>query len=218
VDPARSSTNSSVIPALRAVASELKRRIRQRRTPARLRNADKLHLGAGSNLLPGWANIDFCGPIAWDLRKPLPVSRGSVRLIYSEHFIEHLKREEGLRLLKDCRDLLSPGGVIRIATPDLKSLLETYLAGEFSGVPDAGWSPRSPCEMVNDAMRLWGHQFVYDEPELRCVMEEAGFSNVRRVQWGRSDIPELRNLESRPPASDDLILEATVAADADQVG
>lgn len=198
--------------ALRSIASELKRRLRESRTPERLRNADKLHLGAGGNLLPGWANVDLYGPIPWDLRKPLPVAPRSVRLIYSEHFIEHLTRDEALRLLRDCSRLLLPGGAIRISTPDLKPLVQDYLAGKFGGSPEAGWFPHSPCEMVNDAMRLWGHQFVYDEPELRSMMVEAGFSNVQRVEWGQSDIPELRKLESRPPASDDLIVEATVAA------
>ena len=182
--------------------------MRERRTPQVLKGADKLHLGAGSHLLPGWANIDLYGPIAWDLRKPLPVASKSVRLIYSEHFIEHVTRDEGLRLLKDCRRVLLPEGTIRISTPDLRALLDDYQNGKFDGAPEAGWFPNSPCEMVNDALRLWGHQFVYDEPELRSLLAEAGFKNVRRVEWGQSEIPGLRNLESRPPASDDLILEA----------
>jgi predicted SAM-dependent methyltransferase len=63
--------------------------------------------------------------------------------------------------------------------------------------------------MINEGMRYWGHVFVYDEPELVSLLEECGFSGVRRMNWGASDHPELRNLESRPDFAD-LIIEATV--------
>jgi predicted SAM-dependent methyltransferase len=63
--------------------------------------------------------------------------------------------------------------------------------------------------MVNEGMRLWGHVFLYDEPELFSLLRECGFSDIRRVKWGESDHPELRGLESRPDFAD-LIVEARV--------
>lgn len=51
--------------------------------------------------------------------------------------------------------------------------------------------------MLNIAFRWWGHQWLYDQEELHSRLWEAGFSIIRDVEWVNSDIPELRNLETR---------------------
>ena len=146
------------------------------------------------------------GNIIWDL-KPLPLKNHSIRLIYSEHFIEHISRDEALRLLRNCRALLADAGVLRISTPDLRRLAQDYRAGNIPVMPHVAWRPATPCAMINEGMRLWGHQFIYDEEELTSLLNAAGFSVVRRVRWRQSEHPELRNLETRPDFGD-LILEA----------
>jgi predicted SAM-dependent methyltransferase len=92
----------------------------RRRTAKRLMGAVRLHLGCGSHHFDGWANIDFGGAastIKWDLTTAIPGKPGSVRIIYSEHFLEHITRAEGALHRKNCFDLLMPGGVLRISTP-----------------------------------------------------------------------------------------------------
>src|SRR3954464_9338886 len=80
-------------------------RIRRRSTPEKLKKHDKLHLGSGGRIIEGWAHIDISGlrTIAWDLRNPLPLARGQVRFVYSEHFIEHIDRDAARRLLSRVR-------------------------------------------------------------------------------------------------------------------
>lgn len=184
-------------------------RVRQRSTPEVLKKHDKLHLGSGARIIDGWANIDITGlrTISWDLRKPLPLAPGQVRLVYSEHFIEHIDRESAGRLLRRVRQAMAPGAIIRISTPDLARLVGDYSSGRIIRMEHGGWFPETPCRMLNEGMRLWGHTFVYDEPELFGLLDECGFSDIRRVNWGGSDTPELRGLESRPDF-DDLIVEA----------
>lgn len=84
----------------------------QIRTPFVVRKYDKLHLGCGPRRIADWANIDISGyqNIVWDLRKRLPVTPGSIRFIYSEHFIEHISRSQALELLRNCRAVLAKGG------------------------------------------------------------------------------------------------------------
>ena len=41
------------------------------------------------------------------------------------------------------------------------------------------WAPRTPCDMVNEAMRLWGHLYVWDEDELMSALATAGFVSAR---------------------------------------
>ena len=178
-------------------------------TPTRLKKFDKLHLGSGSRIIDGWANIDIAGlrTITWDLRKPLPLVKGQVRFVYTEHFIEHIERKDGALLLSRLRAAMAPGGVLRLSTPDLAKLVADYQARRVIRMEHGGWFPETPCQMINEGMRYWGHVFVYDETELVALLEECGFSNIRRVEWSKSDHPELRNIESRPDFAD-LIFEA----------
>jgi predicted SAM-dependent methyltransferase len=184
-------------------------RLRRLRTPSRIKRYDKLHLGSGGRLLEGWANLDIngLGGLVWDLRKPLPLTKAQVRFVYTEHFIEHIERNDAVRLFSHARKVMAPGGVLRVSTPDLVKLVDDYRAGKVVRMEHGGWFPETPCRMVNEGMRMWGHTFVYDEAELTGLLRECGFKETKRVQWGESEHPELRNLESRPDFGD-LILEA----------
>ena len=74
----------------------------------------------------------------------------SVAAVYSSHMIEHLDRDEARAFLEEVWRVLSPGGIVRIAAPDLSLLIrdygETGDADEFvtgthmglSGPPDFG--------------------------------------------------------------------------------
>lgn len=192
----------------RLALSEMHTEVRQLGSARKLKGIDRIQLGAGEQILSGWANIDLHGysSIPWDLTKPLPTA-GPVRFIYSEHFIEHVTREQAQAILRNCHEVMAPNGVIRISTPDLAKLIEDYRSGNLASMPHGGWFPKTLCRMVNEGMHLWGHQFLYDEAELTGALAEAGFTNIRRVKWRESDTPELQNLESRPDVGD-LIVEA----------
>ncbi|HEY0412882.1 MAG TPA: methyltransferase domain-containing protein [Allosphingosinicella sp.] len=195
------------------VAAAAATRLRRARTPGLLKRYDRLHLGCGARLLPGWANLDIngLGALVWDLRKPLPVPVGQVKFVYTEHFIEHVGRDDAKRLFTHARRAMAPGGVVRVSTPDLKRLVDDYCEGRLVRMDHGMWYPETLCRMVNEGMRSWGHAFLYDEPELAGLLEECGFRNVRRVAWGESVHADLRGLESRPDFGD-LIIEAEAGA------
>lgn len=192
-----------------AVPAAVAARARRPLTPLLLNRYDKLHLGSGARQLDGWANLDINGRgnLVWDLRKPLPLRPGRVQFVYTEHFIEHIPRKDAVRLFTHARKVMASGGVVRVSTPDLVKLVEDYREGRLVRMDHGSWYPATPCQMVNEGMRLWGHVFVYDEAELTAVLHESGFTKIRRVKWGESRHSELRGLESRPDF-DDLILEA----------
>lgn len=170
----------------------------------------KLHLGCGTNYIPKWINIDFDSPTAdlhLDLRNPLPYPNASVEFIFNEHFIEHINRDEALIFLKECKRVLKPRGVFRTSTPDLRWLAAQYFGGKLDEWSDVGWEPTSSCRLLNEGMRLWGHQFLYDEPELTAILSEAGFSHCTFVKHSESSHPELVGLECRPWHRE-LIVEA----------
>jgi predicted SAM-dependent methyltransferase len=185
-----------------------------KRAEQQLRAAQRLHLGCGRNAIAGWSNIDFVqsrNVVAVDLTKRIPVASGSISLIFCEHFIEHVSEADGERFLAECHRMLKPGGTVRISTPDLRKLVEVYLAGKISEWSDLGWNPATPCAMLNEGVRSWGHLFMYDEPQLMAALQKVGFVDLRRVAWRTSSVPGLSDLECRP-FHGDLIVEATRAA------
>jgi predicted SAM-dependent methyltransferase len=175
----------------------------------------KLHLGSGMRLLEnGWLNIDSwegygsdhpAKYLRHDLRYPIPFDDKSADYIYSEHFIEHLSREEGLAIFKEIFRLLKPHGIIRVSTPNLAELVDAYNKKELSRW--VSWQPESPCRILNDGLTSWGHKFTYDEDELRNSLTLSGFKDIVSQPYGESPHPELRGLEHRP-RQNDLILEA----------
>lgn len=171
----------------------------------------KLHLGCGPHIFPGWQNYDSApapGVILHDLRKPLPVPSGTAAFVFSEHFLEHLTQADGLAFLRECYRVLAPGGVLRLSVPNLAVLVADYARGAVIDLPGV-WSPITPAQMLNEGMRLWGHEYLYDEEELQIALRVAGFGR-ESLEWCRhreSRRTELRDLEVRPFLKD-LIVEA----------
>lgn len=161
----------------------------------------KLHLACGPVVREGWINLDIearRGILVWDLRRSLPLEEKTVDLIYAEHFIEHLSLQEGEALMRDCYRVLDVGGVLRLSTPDLVFVIEEYRANRLTEWSDMGWRPTSGAQMINEAMRLWGHQFLYDKDELFAALTRSGFSKIRECGWRQSGVADLEGAESRP--------------------
>jgi predicted SAM-dependent methyltransferase len=174
---------------------------------------NKIHLACGGVRLDGWLNVDLDSPVAdlrLDLREKLPFADGSAAYLFSEHFIEHLTRAQGVALLAESHRVLAAEGVLRISTPDLKFLAASYLAGATDEWGEL-WCPATPSSLMNEGMRSWGHQFLYDANELIAVLREAGFRALVFVAWRQSLHGELAGLESRP-FHNELIVEARKAA------
>jgi predicted SAM-dependent methyltransferase len=175
-----------------------------------------LHVGCGTRRLEGWTNADRYPPdglvdLAWDVADPLPLPSGSIAYIYSEHFMEHLPLPLVQVFLQQCLRLLRPGGVLRIAMPSLRTIVGQYLSDDWR---DQEWLRRpenahiqTGCAMLNEAMRGWGHCWLYDEEELSRFLRQAGFSQIENPAPNESAHPPLRDLESRPDSL--LLSEAT---------
>ncbi|HEX4187707.1 MAG TPA: methyltransferase domain-containing protein, partial [Solirubrobacteraceae bacterium] len=102
-------------------------RVRRRRQIANYLRAHErryLRIGSGSHTDPGWLSTDLL-PVALDVvfmdaTKAFPFPSGSFDAVQCEHVIEHVAHEAGIAMLTECRRVLRPGGVLRIATPNLE--------------------------------------------------------------------------------------------------
>ncbi len=184
--------------------------IRQRYIDAYLRNAAEpaLIIGAGGQRRAGWlsSDLDPRDPetIRIDATKRLPFPDGSLAYVFAEHMIEHVDYRQGQALAGEVLRVLRPGGVFRIATPDLVRLARLVcepLDAEAQAYVD--WNNGLFGEHVgnrasfvlNRAMRWWGHTFVYDAPTLRDLLENAGFEDVQFREIGDSPHAALRGME-----------------------
>jgi len=185
----------------------------------------KLQLGAHENILPGWLNSDLypqsLKSITLDATKRFPFEDHSFDYIFSEHQLEHISCMQGLNMLAECRRVLKPGGMIRIAVPSLDSLLSLFerewtpLQKQYAQAvmetcyPEAGTG--NACFVMNAAFVHWGHLFMYDQETLRNTLQQAGFTDVICREPGQSPDENLRGLEFRTGERDryeTLVVEA----------
>ena len=169
----------------------------------------KLQLGCGGNPLPGWLNTDLEPSdemVLLDVRQSFPFEDSSFDYVFSEHSIEHVSYQHGLRCLKECFRVLRPGGRIRISTPNLAFVLGLY-NGEKCDLQKRyiSWSVETflpaiesseDTFVINNFFRNWNHQFIYDFKILRQTIQKTGFVDVQRFPVGESEDPHLRGLES----------------------
>jgi predicted SAM-dependent methyltransferase len=171
----------------------------------------KLQLGTGANVYAGWLNTDVSdflrrGDVVYmNASEPFPLPDASFDLVFSEHMIEHLTYTDGQHCLRECGRVLRPGGRIRVATPSIDPLIRLYDA-ELSDLQRRyiRWSLETfvayadaelPGFVLNNFLRDWGHEFVYDSRTLRHALETAGFVDVTEHAVGESDDPRLVGLE-----------------------
>ncbi|WP_424099174.1 class I SAM-dependent methyltransferase [Moorena producens] len=167
----------------------------------------RVNIGAGSNLLPGWLNAELWpleGTVHIDITEKLPFESGTVKYISCEHLIEHVSYHEALRFFHECWRVLEDGGVFRCSTPDLEKLIYLYRGDDEVLTKDIllphhrkhhNANAYNMCQWLNDHVRLWGHQFIYDQQTLINSLQEAGFTKVIKCKYGESMHKDLQNLE-----------------------
>lgn len=173
----------------------------------------RLHVGCGTEIISGWCNIDLQDlpgiDLVLDVTREFPFS--DVDYIFCEHFIEHLRFDDGLRFLDGCWRSLTEGGVLRISTPNLDWVYLTH----YSVEPGHSVDRVSNTFMLNRAFYGWGHQFLYSREMMFEVLGAVRFRDVVECEYGVSDHAALQGLErherceATPELPDVLIFEAT---------
>lgn len=195
-----------------------------------LRNSSdpKLQIGFGNNSLEGWLNtgisyMESKHGAFMDAGKPFPFPDASFNYVYSEHLFEHLTYPQAQNMLKESYRVLKPGGVIRIATPNLRFLLGLYQDPEkplhkeyIAYTAKNGELPPTAVYVINRFHTAWGHQIIYDKETLTEVLQQAGFKDICSCEVGESTHNALIGIEGHFKALpfeynrlETMILEAT---------
>jgi len=172
-----------------------------------------VNIGCGYRPLSGWVNLDLVpgyAEIVWDIRNGLPFKDQSVTALFCEHVIEHLTKEDGMRLVREFRRVVQKGGVARISTPDARKYLLSYVNNDdFLRHPRFGDGRRPRLDLVNQMMRENGHHlWVYDQHSLSTLLHEAGFEEVRVLNYGTSTHHLMEGIDSIDREFESLYVEA----------
>lgn len=162
----------------------------------------KIDIGCGTNPTPGYVGCDArkmrgvahvfdFGAQRW------PFKDGSVAEIIMQHSIEHVSYRRLPHVLGEARRVLAPGGKLVIRTPDLRFIIDHYLAGRITPEfpPDQNFIAANFGEDANALSPGWWavlkmfsgqdypgneHRFCFDFETLKNVLASQGFPNAKR--------------------------------------
>jgi hypothetical protein len=138
-----------------------------------------------------------------DIVRGLPLQPASCRGIYASHTLEHLSLEDFRIALKNTSFLLVPGGIFRFVVPDLEILAKNYInsnepaAEQFMRATSLGTVSRQ--KKILAFLKAWignsAHLWMWDFKSLYHELTKAGFTDIRRAQFGDSIDPMFKEVE-----------------------
>ena len=149
-----------------------------------------------------------------DATKGLRVQDKSVDVAYSSHMLEHLDKNEADKFLREVFRVLRSGGIIRIAIPDIKKMVDQY---NESGDADAFIEATHLCvprpKSLAQRLRLLlagtrHHQWMYDGLSLSQLLQKHGFVKIEVMPAGRTKISSHEPLDLKERDSDSVYVEA----------
>ena len=180
-----------------------------------VKNSKLLNVGCGPNPHPDYINLDFHWnrdiDICWDItKKSYPIHSSSLEGIYTEHCLEHISFDSFNANMAEFYRMLKPGSVVRIIMPDGELYLDIYQKrknGENIRMPhEVGYI--TPMARINGIFRNHGHQFIYDFETMKKLLQQAGFTNIKKCSY-RTGADQRLLVDQDWRAVESLYVEAT---------
>ncbi len=157
--------------------------------------------------------------IMWsDATKRVPLPDYSVEVIYTSHMLEHLDRDEVKAFLKEAGRVLKPGGIIRIAVPDLKKIADQYnVHGDSDLFLEQTMLIRQNPKKLLDKLKYLiigerNHQWMYDGHSLVRLLSSMGFRTPQVLPAGNTMIPDPGELDLHERKEESVYVEAHAPA------
>lgn len=125
-----------------------------------------LNLGCGQRYSADWVNLDFVSSNkknvkSYNLNRGIPYPDNYFDVVYHSHLLEHFTKKDAEKFIGECYRVLTPGGIIRIAIPDLEQINRNYT--KFLELAISG-------DKLAEANYDWTMVEMYDQ----CVRSEPG--------------------------------------------
>lgn len=176
-------------------------------------NIRRLNWGCGGWTPEGWINSDIKDDpgvnLIADIAKGLPLETDSIDYAVSIHSLPEIPYPDLVPALAELRRVLKPGGVLRVALPDLDRGIAAYQRGDrdYFLIPDD--EVRSVGAKFIVQMLWYGYtRLLFTHDFIIEMLEKAGFSRVVRSAHKAtgSAWPEITALDNREAES--LFVEA----------
>ena len=150
-----------------------------------------LQFGTSGNVIKGWENFDY--PEV-DITVRLPFPDGCAKFIFLEHVIEHVTARDAWNFFEDCRRVLEPGGVLRLAFPDVVKIFQSAAPCYDEFIAKQGWGDGTREPSVKVILFEHGHQAAWTAEAMIAILSAQGY-RAERQEIGQSAWEELRNVE-----------------------
>lgn len=117
--------------------------------------------------------------------------------VYSSHLLEHLYPEQALSCLREAHRILREGGVIRVAVPDLDTMIGEYDWNDPDAFLDIFFEGKQRLEKNR-------HHWHYNALSLQRVLRRAGFRETDQCQYQQGRCADVATIDCRP---DSLFVE-----------
>jgi len=146
----------------------------------------RVHVGCGKNYLNGFINIDGNAmrkvDCVLDVRVGLPFADDSVSFIYSCHMLEHLQIYDAMKVLREWKRVLEPGGHARLTLPDFTHVFQ-IMAGEAACDFPRPFRSREG-QAINFLFCDSQHKYGYSFDLVKELAADLGFDRVERADVG----------------------------------
>ena len=167
----------------------------------------RLDLGCGSSKRSGFVGIDLTpeADIQWDIRWGIPFADKRVLEIRSDHFFEHLELSVVVKVFRECRRVLVPGGMLDFTIPHFDPYVDAYLRRDYqflneriTDIPKGQEDLYGTCfDRISWLLHRAGeHKSLFDRDSIIAKLRVAGFTDVtirefdpdKDVNWRFSSI------------------------------
>lgn len=131
--------------------------------------------------------------VQWlDVTRRFPYPDATFEAAFTSHMLEHLFPDQARHCVSEVLRVLAPGGVLRIAVPDLDRMVAGYRPEQADRWAEALFQVRDQASSKNQ------HHWMYNETSLRALLLDVGFSRVERTAYRQGACPDLEVLDNRP--------------------
>jgi SAM-dependent methyltransferase len=155
------------------------------------------------------------GTVEYATAQRIPAQTGTADVIYSSHMLEHLHPRDARLFLAEVKRVLRPGGIIRLALPDLEMIVRAYIAhGDADTMVESTLLATPVCSGVLGKLRFLvvgnrHHLWMYDGRSLCRLLAACGFSEATVMSAGSTRIPYASPLDLNERADQSVYVEAT---------
>jgi len=149
-----------------------------------------------------------------DVARRLPVSDGSVEVLYCSHMLEHLSSKSVLLFLNEAKRIVQHDGILRIAVPDIRKQALKYLKNnDADAFLNKTLLAQPPLDSYIERLIFLfvgprQHQWMYDGKSLCRLLKKTGFVDVRIVPAGKTKIKSPKPLNLFERSQESVYVEA----------